>query len=267
MSGDNSVFLALKLIIVSLNKFKVFQKKYKLFFIRTDINIKYIVQGELPMRDEKLNELKNLIPLFKNMTDQDLAIGIWDRNGVVLHFEKPTTFNFSLEPGFEMEDKKDKLYVAMSTGKTQHNILPKEVFGYTLEGNLVPVFDGKEVVGCVTCVYSVDNIKSMEEKLCNVTNFMHVLETKVTNVSKVVESINLNSSRTKMLALNASIEAARAGESGRGFSIVASELGKLSQTSTDATKEINDTISDLVKSMSNLMKALKEFDNNSNKNS
>lgn len=45
-------------------------------------------------------------------------------------------------------------------------------------------------------------------------------------------------SKTQLLSFNASIEAARAGQFGKGFSVVAEEVGRLAQTSGHAAKEI-----------------------------
>jgi methyl-accepting chemotaxis protein len=50
--------------------------------------------------------------------------------------------------------------------------------------------------------------------------------------------------KTKLLSFNASIEAARAGQYGKGFSVVAEEVGRLAQTSGQAAKEIDALLSD-----------------------
>lgn len=80
--------------------------------------------------------------------------------------------------------------------------------------------------------------KSMKVSLEKIT----LLQEHSNAITDVVTTINDISKQTQLLALNASIEAARAGESGKGFSVVATEISKLAAETEAATKSIEDIV-------------------------
>lgn len=65
----------------------------------------------------------------------------------------------------------------------------------------------------------------------------------VDSMDKIAEKVSIIqeiAGQTRLLSLNASIEAARAGQAGKGFSVVASEVAKLADLSSQAAAEIDE---------------------------
>lgn len=94
----------------------------------------------------------------------------------------------------------------------------------------------------------VDNMESMSQNLQKEKEKADA----VLRIKELSDAILSISAQTNLLALNASIEAARAGEAGRGFSVVASEIGSLANSTNEAANEIQKMSSDVVEAISGL---------------
>lgn len=80
--------------------------------------------------------------------------------------------------------------------------------------------------------------QSVEKNNSETVVYVKELNERTTKVSDILSTIVDISSKTNLLALNASIEAARAGEAGRGFAVVAEEIRVLSEQTKQATENI-----------------------------
>lgn len=77
-------------------------------------------------------------------------------------------------------------------------------------------------------------------------------------VGKLVNGISYIAKQTKMVSINAAIEAARVGDMGRGFEVVAQEVGELSDRSGEAATQVRDAIQEVETLVKRIMEAWEE---------
>lgn len=104
-------------------------------------------------------------------------------------------------------------------------------------------------VGMKDITNSINFVKRSFDEVKGIENEMNVVKNKTYVIHEVISIVESIADQTNLLALNAAIEAARAGENGKGFSVVAAEVGKLSENTKEAISEIQKNIMELQRSI------------------
>lgn len=146
--------------------------------------------------------------------------------------------------------------------------VPKEIFGVEIKSTSIPIKDSAgQVIGILTAASSqarereISNLsdtlaQALDQISIGITELFSGVQSLVTanieilknaNEAKgeaqqtddIVNIVKTVAKQTNLLGLNAAIEAARAGEMGRGFSVVAEEIRKLSVSSDESIKKID----------------------------
>ncbi|MFZ4402578.1 MAG: methyl-accepting chemotaxis protein [Pseudobdellovibrionaceae bacterium] len=109
--------------------------------------------------------------------------------------------------------------------------------------------EGREVMKDM--VSSMASIQQANQQLQSISRIIQEINTKTAVINDIVF-------KTQLLSFNASIEAARAGQHGRGFSVVAEEVGNLAQMSGNAAREIQSLLSESQSEVSDTLEMIQE---------
>lgn len=115
--------------------------------------------------------------------------------------------------------------------------------------------EGKQVVGeMIRAIEDIDTsntsiMQAIDESNKKMESIVQVIQ-EIGDKTKVINDIVF---QTKLLSFNASVEAARAGEMGKGFSVVAQEVGSLAQMSGRAANEITEMLTSSISKVNEIV--------------
>lgn len=242
-----------------------------------------IKMEELNIENRLQQAFNDLIPYMQAFFDDEVAFTISsvDRFIKVMNSKN---INLNARPGDPLKPG-GAAYECIKAKNNVTLIVPKEVFGTEIKAIGIPVKDEKgTVIGSIVLVKSLKRyyeildlsntlssalndiskasnlisadieraVKSNEKILLDV----HEAESDAKNTDEVLGFIKNVASQTNLLGLNASIEASRAAEHGRGFSVVATEIRKLSNSSSHSINEINKTLNKIQTSVSKIAESI-----------
>ena len=103
---------------------------------------------------------------------------------------------------------------------------------------------------------TVNSIEKIRGTVASTSKKVKQLAESSQEIAQIVEIISGISEKTNLLAFNASVEAARAGEHGEGFRIVAEEVRRLADRTTEATKGIQQLVNTIQQDTTSVLQSM-----------
>ncbi|MEW6623652.1 MAG: methyl-accepting chemotaxis protein [Bacillota bacterium] len=215
-----------------------------------------------------LDHLIAIAPMFNKMTALDLSFTVSDREKVLV-YEKASTLDLGAKPG---DILKDGTAIKLCMEKRQRVIreVDRKLFGVPYIAVAYPIIHNGEVIGAVSVAESLDKKERFYNMASNLAKAIEKISAsiqqiaseaqelsatsqelsavsmqaaeEVKNTDNILQVIRRIADQTNLIGLNAAIEAARVGEYGRGFTVVAEEVRKLAQSSSQSTVKINEIL-------------------------
>lgn len=113
------------------------------------------------MTKEKLKQLKEILEIVRRLVTIDVYYAVFNKDCVVQYIYPEDGRRDGICVGDVFCDPTGKLDEVLKTGKCIHNYLPMEKHGFTMEGNIIPVYENGNICGAVSSAYLPVNRQQM----------------------------------------------------------------------------------------------------------
>lgn len=237
------------------------------------------------LRHPLIEHALKIVPFVKGMLGEDYGIYVSDK-------ERYLSCNHGIiKPALQSGDPVKEASITgqcLRSGKRTIARASKEVYGTAYIGIAYPVNDPKshELIGTLAMI-----LPSRQEELIDIANLtekevvaiassiaefsataeeiaagtqefansLQAIKMHIHKTDDVIELINTVAKQTNLLGLNAKIEAARAGNLGKGFGVVAEEIGKLAENTRNSVKDVVETLQTIQTTIEKLAESIEQM--------
>ncbi|KYH28111.1 MAG: methyl-accepting chemotaxis protein [Clostridium thermopalmarium] len=238
---------------------------------------------ELEIKNKVQKAFNELIPYMQAFFEDEIAFTI-STTEYFLRVVNSENIKMNAKPGDPLRPG-GAAYECIKAKKVVSLIVPKEVFGVEIKAIGIPVKDDNgSIVGSIVLVkslkryyemlnlsrtlsHSLEEITKISSEVSSgientvnsnnkILSELHEAENRAEDTNDVLSFIKNVAHQTNLLGLNAAIEASRAGEYGKGFSVVANEIRKLSNSSSESVNKINNILTQIKSSVNKISKSI-----------
>ena len=216
-------------------------------------NMQEAEKGDLTvdLKTKAKDELGKLIQSFNGMLNgqTDMIKKVLDASGSVAEYSQGLSSSVE-ESNAAMQEISTTIEGEIAKKAQEVSSLTKQATEDGGQAQETAEKGGKAVEDAVQAMMEIDTATS------DVGNVIEELNESSKQIGVIVNTITNIAEQTNLLALNAAIEAARAGDHGSGFAVVAEEVRKLAEGSSQAAGEIENLISDIQGKTSNAVEKM-----------